>query len=226
MLLSSLPSRPETIQPQHNPPLQVAMADDLPERIQALPPELFNQIEAEVLTYQDSNIRHVYVTAKYEFPKQLHISTAWREQYALRYFANTIFVFASPKVFRSFTSTMDDGHLLGVKNMCIKFKSKIGDPGYGWRGPGRWTAWTAMRTMMDRMSCIRSLGHTGSRARGFWAKTQWEKDLRGESLESFTRAMALIDEDGETIDEDDAEAGFVIFRNDGSTLKQYAEGRC
>lgn len=85
--------------PHHH---DIGMAE-LTERVQALPPELFNQIRDEVIYSQsESNAYSKYrrITAAYHFLTQLHIDKRARQRYAYKYLNHLTFVFTSPELFR------------------------------------------------------------------------------------------------------------------------------
>ena len=89
------------------------MDEDIIQRIQALPPELYNQIRAEVLDFDLTsplaNQRYKPITSSYSFPIHLHINAASRREHAERYFAN-IFVFSSVEVLRKFIAVLTKEH--------------------------------------------------------------------------------------------------------------------
>lgn len=82
---------------------------ELTERVQALPPELFNQIRNEVInTEPDFNPFSPYkrITAQYKFPKQLHIDKRTRQLYAYKHLNRLTFVFTCPERFREYVIVM------------------------------------------------------------------------------------------------------------------------
>ena len=103
------------------------MAPDLMQRVQDLPPELFNQIYAHVFAVRCNNdtrqfpntAKSVFITEAYKHPSILQVSRAHRETVAEHYFANGMFVFTSVRVFRKFFTTLDTAFMKLTPNFKV-----------------------------------------------------------------------------------------------------------
>ena len=92
---------------------------ELVERIQALPPELFNEIQKEVLEYQPLNrasdgFNYEHITTSYRHPYQLHLNRSFRADFAHQYFSNTIFILTLKPLFEKFLASLAEEHLATI----------------------------------------------------------------------------------------------------------------
>lgn len=88
--------------------------EDLITKIHGLPPELFNQIRSEVLTYKldlTSESKYKRITADYNFPKELRIFSDLRQDCAAQYFTDRYFVFTSVSLFKRFVSVLEQADI-------------------------------------------------------------------------------------------------------------------
>lgn len=91
------------------------MEEELSKRIQDLPPELFNQIQDEVLSYEppapNANGYHfIDVTRMYRFPNFLQIDRSTRESLSIDYYSQKVFRFSCAEDFVGFITAMCDRH--------------------------------------------------------------------------------------------------------------------
>ena len=101
---------------------EAKMSTNLVQRVQDLPPELFNQIQSLVLStskYSADDPQYIRVTAAYEFPKQLQIDRFHRDEFATSFYCKTVFIFKSWDLFRKFVSAISDAHLALTKGLRL-----------------------------------------------------------------------------------------------------------
>lgn len=92
--------------------------DDLIQRIQGLPPEIFNQIQAEVLwsNWQEAEKGHDgryyrHIASGHKFALAFHVCGYSRQAFAKYYFTRTIFTFACPTTALRYISAVTEKHL-------------------------------------------------------------------------------------------------------------------
>ena len=91
------------------------MAEEFISRIHGLPPELFDQIRSEVLSYEpptpnDNGYHFIDVTTTYQFPNILQVDRASRDALSIAYFSQKVFRFYSNELFQKFIGSMCDKH--------------------------------------------------------------------------------------------------------------------
>jgi hypothetical protein len=91
------------------------MAESLIRRVQDLPPELFDQIRDEVLSYEppapNANGYHfVDVTKAFQLPSILQVDRTSRDALSNAYFSQKVFRFYSNELFQKLIESMCDKH--------------------------------------------------------------------------------------------------------------------
>lgn len=111
---NSLPTRQR---PRSHTPSGMAdnSINDLREKVQSLPPELFNQVRDEVMKCEslESKLECLtcgplfHIDQLFRYPKLLHINKHYRRTVAMKLFAATSLRFSSIDVFNRFDDTLD-----------------------------------------------------------------------------------------------------------------------
>ena len=91
------------------------MTENLIRRVQDLPPELFDQIRDEVLSYEppspNANGYHfIDVTKTFQLPSILQVDRASRDALSKAYFSEKVFRFYSNELFQKLIDSMCDKH--------------------------------------------------------------------------------------------------------------------
>lgn len=139
------------------------MEHGLIERIQSLPPELFDQIKSNVLHHHlpepgSDDFRYEHITAAYKHPLPLHLNRASRQEFAKRYYGSTILVFPSRKVFRRFVMAMENNHLLDVRGMRVSAYPEPPVPETGWESDFFGRSGANFCMLVVNLDCLMRIG--------------------------------------------------------------------
>ena len=101
---------------------------ELHERVQALPPEIFDRIKDLIFTF---NSTKVTVDEHYKPPTQLRISKGTRLLFADAYYGSTVFEFKQPSIFYKWLDNLSKAHLnmIRVMELQVHVPRKEGMPG-------------------------------------------------------------------------------------------------
>ena len=92
----------------------------LHERVQKLPPELFNEIKDIVFS---STANRVMIDESYTPPTTLHVSNETRKQFAeMFYGSGTTFVFCQPSAFQRWLKSLGHEHLQMIQAIEIQIR--------------------------------------------------------------------------------------------------------